>query len=101
MQEWACLRQHNAGCSGHRVLLELGFSVLEGPRQVLDIAAVDVIVMTCIEAIASGQEVGERSFFRKGSRGERTITRAEFGRPATTPRKIANGSVLVDRSHRS
>src|SRR5262245_45519067 len=56
-------RQLDPRGRGHGIAFDLGLSILQGPRQVVDIGARKLLTAHCVQAVTLRQEVLERSLF--------------------------------------
>src|ERR1041385_4083990 len=63
--------QRNLGCRCHSVPFDARFSVLQRPRQMMNLAAVYLLLMHCVETVARSKKILERSFIADARRSNR------------------------------
>src|SRR5690348_13819166 len=90
--------QRNLGRRCHRVPFDARFSVLQRPRQMMNLAAVYLLLMHCVETIARSKKILERSFVADARRSNRPIAANEFsgvvqGRTASSAQRAKRACV--------
>src|SRR5579872_970645 len=92
-QRWYAWECNVCGFS-HGIALEFGVGRLKRPRQMVDLAAIELVLMSGVKAITSGEPVGEGSFIRELNGGETPIGGAKLSLTVAAFREIKNRTVL-------
>ena len=74
------IRQNDASGIRHRIAREFGLRVLQWPREMVNLTAVDALVMNRVQAIAGREEIFQRSLVADPRRPYGTVGATQFRR---------------------
>src|SRR5215469_8229390 len=97
MQQRLVRRKIDSGRSSHGVVLDLSFGILQRPRFVMNVCAIDAMLVRGVKTVALGKKMLQRAFIAQARAGDRPVVPPEFRRPRVfnTPAKVVEFAAAV------